>query len=174
MADAEVRRAVGPGPLHTDDRRQLEFLMPRLLLAPQHRRYSEIGSNYLFASGFGLPVDFSADPDRAALAAKFADLTRLRNEFLRLELSAMTGEIDRVKYLEAMEAVTKELGNSYPGMEIRVELVEQIIDYAADLGGQGKFAMAEQWAKRAQALDPDNPIVTQAILTIQRHAAEGR
>jgi hypothetical protein len=74
-----VLRAAGPGPIHTDDRRQLEFILPRVTFTPQPQRVpgivNQILAQHVNVVGYVL---FPNTPKDQQLRQKLIELDRNR------------------------------------------------------------------------------------------------
>ena len=85
MGPERLAQVAGSGPLHTDDRRQLEFVMPKLLASPQRPRMNDIIREIFSRHG---PAPGSAGPGEEGWKTRLAEFDQARSLYYQAYLSS--------------------------------------------------------------------------------------
>jgi spermidine synthase len=166
MDQDRIRQLVGPGEIHTDDRRQLEFRGPALAFAPYMKRLPEIYEKFFLQHGSVAELVPAAAANEA-LAAKLEQLYRVRQESARLNYRLMTGLLAGDEYLKEAESLLESLEGRYPSRSLTDSLTNEMANIARWRLANGEVDQGEAMMERISGLDRDRSRAPTSVAQIK-------
>lgn len=155
MDEEVIRRVVGPGPLHTDDLRQLEFETPRSAFSRYNERFAEIAEKILSGHvDVSRIVEFPDGEDRN-LIKKFEEMDQRRKECLRLQLLTHSKDVSMDDVVLQTEDFLKRTGGKYPGELMSHNLADYLRGKAFTLIGNKEPEKGISYLEKIYRLVPD-------------------
>ena len=148
-----ILKAVGKGPLHTDDMRQLEFQLPRVAFTPYSERVEGIIggvlSRHVPASRI---VGFGDGDGEKEVSERLIEIDRLKDDVLGLELKVQAGMDPEERYDQTMRLLDR-LDGSFPSGRIAREAAKSMLEHAKTRNRERQREAAEKFARYAIDLD---------------------
>jgi spermidine synthase len=155
MSEERIKQAAGPGPLHTDDRRQLEFVMPKQAFTKYSERANGIFDKVLKKHQDASAVVELPEGDEGLLVLeRLQERDGLRKELFGLELMFFSKETTAKEYVTRCEQFLARLGDRYPSRSVSRELADYMVYHINDLTGKDDLEARIALFKRAHQLIP--------------------
>lgn len=159
MDDKVIHELAGTGPVHTDDRRQLEFEMPRSAFSSYNERLpglvERIFSRHVDA---GRIVKIPPGEEGKALLKRLKELDAMRDEILEIEVALFSPRSDQKEIIERALHLIALMGGRYPCKALSRELADYMDSYGKELYAKGDKPEAERILARSFDLDRSNSL----------------
>jgi tetratricopeptide (TPR) repeat protein len=155
MREERIKEIAGPGPLHTDDKRQLEFVMPKQAFTKYSERVNGIFDKVLQKhQDASAVVELPKGEEGFALLERLEERDGLRKELLGLELMRYSEETPEKEYVARCEQFLARLGDRYPSRRVSRDLADYMVYHINDLAGKDDLEARIALFKRAHQLIP--------------------
>ncbi len=157
MGDGMIEKLAGKGELHTDDRRQLEFLTPRSVLAPFGERLPGLLEEVLYHHEPAYDsIEMPAGERGAALRSELERINSLRLSARRFDLKRLTGAAPPEEIIEEGMELIDRLAGRYPSRSLRIDLGHYINNLGRGLALKGEREAAMELYKRSYKTNPES------------------
>ncbi|HUT52908.1 MAG TPA: fused MFS/spermidine synthase [bacterium] len=164
MDERVIHEIVGTGPLHTDDRRQLEFDMPKSAFSLYVERLpgliNKIFSHHVDAGRMIKPPEGEAGK---ILLAELKQADRMRDQIMDFELARFSSGSDEKEVIARTLALIAATGGRYPCLAVSKDLAAYLSTYAGKLHNSGDDQAAEAILAQSFELDPNRGLPAAAI-----------